>query len=119
MSEFGDLYVWGWNKQGQLGIATKRKGTLYALPELVDVVSEGLGDAEEIELISCGSAHTIIYTKSGKLLGTGSCAFGQLANISSTLGFTDQFELLPWPQRGIKKIICGPLTSFILSSVPL
>lgn len=118
ISEFGDLYVWGWNRQGQLGIPVKNKRSIYLLPEIVDVIADRLPDPEEIELISCGSSHSIILTKSGKLLGTGSCNFGQLSEITSPSGYVDQFQALPCPDSKITRVICGPMTSFIFASVP-
>lgn len=118
ISEFGDLYVWGWNKQGQLGIPVKHKKSIYLLPELLDVVSQEVPEPEEIELISCGTAHSIILTKSGKLMGTGSCAYGQLSETKSAVGFIDQFQAIAAPSSGIQKIICGPIASFTFSRVP-
>lgn len=119
ISEFGDLYVWGWNKQGQLSIPVKLKRSIYLLPELIDVVAQDSPDPEEIEQINCGTAHSIILTKSGRLFGTGNCSFGQLSEISSTSGFVDQFQSITSPSTHPAKIICGPLTSFILSHVPV
>lgn len=117
LSEFGDLYVWGWNKQGQLGIPVKHQRSIYLLPEIVDVTTEGSPDPEEIELISCGSSHSIILTRSGKLFGAGNCAFGQLPQVSSSSGFIDQFTPISFANPEITKIVCGSMTSFIVSHV--
>lgn len=121
LSDHGDLYVWGWNNHGQLGIPLKLKKTIYALPEIVDVCESGSDDDDdpaEINLIDCGSSHTIICSKSGKLFGTGATNFGQLAEVSSRSGFVDQFQTISCPVTRVEKIICEFSSSFIFSSVP-
>lgn len=118
ISECGDLYVWGWNKQGQLGIPVKQRRSIYVLPEIVDIELGQSVESEEIQLISCGTSHSIIFTKSGKVLGAGSCKFGQLPGVCSTLGFTDQFQLIKHPLASVAKLFCGPISSFTFSFVP-
>lgn len=114
LSEFGDLYVWGWNKKGQLGISTKIKQTIYALPELVDIQNDK-GDEEEVHQIDCGSSHTLVLTKSEKLFGTGWTQFGQLADIKSASEYIDKFTEIQGVS-GVKRVMCGPWTSTLWSS---
>lgn len=119
ISEFGDLYVWGWNKHGQLGIPVRHKRSIYLLPELIDIYEAGSEDPSEINLVSCGTSHTIILTKAGKLFGTGSTKFSQLSDLSSPIGFIDHFQEINCPFPVVRKIICGFASSFIFSSVSM
>lgn len=118
LSEFGDLYVWGWNKHGQLGMPLKFKKTIYVLPEIVDVLDTNSDEPAEITLIDCGTSHTVICTKSGKLFGAGSTHLGQLAELSAPSGFVDQLQVITSPVAKVEKIICNFAASFIFSSVP-
>lgn len=56
MSDQGDLYMWGLNSNGQLGLSLKDKVTVMATPQVVDI-----GDCPEVNVIqvACGSKHTI------------------------------------------------------------
>lgn len=66
----GNVYVWGENSQGQLGL----NDTVPRLrPELV----RGLRAAKVIK-VSAGKQHTMFVSKSGLLFATGSNCFGQL-----------------------------------------
>ena len=66
LSEFGDLYMWGWNEKGQLGLTVShddeedrqssiRQIQCQALPALVNLP----GDLDVLS-VSCGTRHTAI-----------------------------------------------------------
>ena len=66
LSEFGDLYMWGWNEKGQLGLTVShddeedRQSSIHqiqcqALPALVNLP----GDLDVLT-VSCGTRHTAI-----------------------------------------------------------
>lgn len=59
ISADGDLYTWGWNSNGQLGIKSTENDavSVIAMPQLVEFDSN-------VKDIACGSRHTIC------LLGT-------------------------------------------------
>ncbi|XP_011049375.1 PREDICTED: probable E3 ubiquitin-protein ligase HERC4 isoform X2 [Acromyrmex echinatior] len=67
----GELYAWGSNREGQLGLGSyttteikpKRISTLAAVP---------------IAFIACGGYHTIVISKSGAVFSWGRNTFGQL-----------------------------------------
>ncbi|XP_012221196.1 probable E3 ubiquitin-protein ligase HERC4 isoform X2 [Linepithema humile] len=67
----GDLFAWGSNKEGQLGlgihtvteIKPKKISTLAAVP---------------IAFVACGGYHTIVISKSGAVFSWGRNTFGQL-----------------------------------------
>lgn len=108
ISEIGDLYVWGWNKKGQLGIPVKYKQAIYALPELIDIET-----VTEVDLVDCGASHTIILTKSKRLFGSGWTEYGQLAELTAQSGFIDKFSEVSCSTE-TRKIICGPWTSTLV-----
>lgn len=55
LSTEGDLYTWGWNSHGQLGLFDKEENvaSVLATPQVVDF--EG-----NICKVACGSRHTVI-----------------------------------------------------------
>ncbi|XP_011882075.1 PREDICTED: probable E3 ubiquitin-protein ligase HERC4 isoform X2 [Vollenhovia emeryi] len=67
----GELYAWGSNREGQLGLGShttteikpKRIPTLAAVP---------------IAFVACGGYHTVVITKSGAVFSWGRNTFGQL-----------------------------------------
>lgn len=97
VSAFGDLYVWGWNSCGQLGLKVfspdllktnsfdiKRKfQTVYTVPTLVILEDHNqTTDSSYTELsvskVYCGCKHTIIRTTDNRIFVTGSNAYKQL-----------------------------------------
>ncbi|KAM4677701.1 RCC1 domain-containing protein 1 [Discoglossus pictus] len=97
ISEGGDIYCWGWNEFGQLGLPSKSltqeractqkistEGenaetsefiTIQAFPALIDLPEE-----TEAAKISCGSRHTAVVTRSGELYTWGWGKYGQLGH---------------------------------------
>lgn len=54
----GDLYTWGWNTNGQLGITDHQK--VIALPAIVDFKTEdGNIENERMTKVACGNDFTI------------------------------------------------------------
>ncbi|ETN60080.1 RCC1 domain containing 1 [Anopheles darlingi] len=61
VSAFGDLYTWGWNNQGQLGLAeAKFHGRVVSQPQLIT-----FADEQDISVtrVHCGIGHTIVEVK--------------------------------------------------------
>ncbi|KAG8440609.1 hypothetical protein GDO86_006382 [Hymenochirus boettgeri] len=97
ISEGGDIYCWGWNESGQLGLPcrtlTLERGnsgkshtanemgdtfefiSIQAFPALIDLPKE-----TEACKISCGSRHTAAVTCSGELYSWGWGKYGQLGH---------------------------------------
>jgi secretion-regulating guanine nucleotide exchange factor len=69
-TEDGEIYVSGWNKNGQLGLASQQVDSLtfYRLPTL----------PQKFTKVSCGWNHTMALTMDGSVYVWGSNAFGQL-----------------------------------------
>ncbi|XP_051548669.1 RCC1 domain-containing protein 1-like [Myxocyprinus asiaticus] len=140
VSAGGDLYMWGWNESGQLGLPSrgleeeklgrKRKTDLVlseieeksatevfisiqAFPALVDIPQ-----VSEISRVGCGSRHTAAITNTGDLYTWGWGQYGQLGH-----GFensTDEPTLVEYfPCHGlcVKDVVCGLWNTFV-SAVP-
>lgn len=54
LSEQGDLYTWGWNCNGQLGIGDEY--SVMATPHVVDFHG---GEQANVVKVACGTRHTI------------------------------------------------------------
>jgi alpha-tubulin suppressor-like RCC1 family protein len=112
ISAFGDLYVWGWNSNGQLGLrVSDLNPTVYALPQIVEFPGEELS----VESVACGTRHTLVRTCNNKYYVTGSNKYGQLG--------VDGVENITWKQGYDKEDvyidqfteICGVEGDFIVS----
>ena len=80
LSKCGDVYSWGWNKDGQLGLR-ETAGQTVATPTLVDIGASGAGDGDvSFVSISCGSRHSAALTEAGVLHSWGWSDYGQLGN---------------------------------------
>lgn len=103
ISAFNDLYVWGWNVNGQLGLPVyekyeitqkdgkklmekQRLATVFPSPMIVDLPKGDSTNDIDYEnhysplAVAAGARHTVVKTADGTLLGTGWNKYGQLAN---------------------------------------
>ncbi|XP_064613634.1 RCC1 domain-containing protein 1-like [Liolophura sinensis] len=90
VSDIGDVYVWGWNESGQLGLPCKTLHDKLASDKPSEPLTEDLvvlmcepclvNFSTELTIVdvSCGSRHTAIVTDKGDLLMTGWNNYGQL-----------------------------------------
>ncbi|CAO3571493.1 unnamed protein product [Mortierella alpina] len=92
VSDSGDVYTFGLNDHGQLGIG-KRPTASHggrdeplpvrntALPQLVDFYEEGSDEPLEVTIVSvaCGSAHTVALDDQGHAWSCGWRKYGQLS----------------------------------------
>ena len=82
LSQSGDLYSWGWNEQGQLGLK-RPPGPTVALPSLVDNTDKTtVGVSVDVNFISigCGSRHSAAVSEDGVLYCWGWNEYGQLGD---------------------------------------
>jgi hypothetical protein len=70
----GDIYSWGSNDNGQLGI-DKGEKSFYNYPQKIPLC--------DVESVSCGNFHTLFLTKHGYVYGCGRNDFSQLGHQSS------------------------------------
>ena len=104
ISEHGELYMWGSNKQRQLGLPAHlpdAAASFCSTPTLVPLPSPALS-------VACGWHHTIALTRSHQLLGWGDNRAGQLsvANISISLPTPLPVTALPASSHVIS-VHCG------------
>ena len=99
VSTNGNMWVWGDNKAGQLGIGT--------IVQSNKPVSVALLDEHEVKMADCGREHTVCVTAANEVFGFGSSIFDQLG-----LG---HLGIFPRPQRiagltavpSIRQLACG------------
>lgn len=89
LTEDGELYSWGYNGNGQLGIANNTNQQLPAR------VSNLVG--KFIEKIACGMAHVLVLTDTGELYSWGANSYGQLG-LGTTLNVS-QPQLIQVEER--------------------
>nr|XP_061812250.1 RCC1 domain-containing protein 1-like [Nerophis lumbriciformis] len=137
ISDGGDLYVWGWNESGQLGLpsqavrkAQKHQSTqemgsssygdekegekdeqvfisIQAFPALLDLTS-----SSEVKTVGCGSRHTAAVTFAGDLYTWGWGQYGQLGYKTS---FSDEPHLVEFfreKQMCVVDVTCGAWNTF-------
>ena len=71
LTHSGNAYVWGSNKEGQLGLGDEAEETSYTAENLCF-------ENDRIKDISCGYYHTAIVTESGDLYTCGEADGGKL-----------------------------------------
>eukprot|EP00850_Spirogloea_muscicola_P015173 SM000114S24136 [mRNA] locus=s114:174841:180366:- [translate_table: standard] len=72
VTEDGDLWVWGDNRQGQLGLGTSA-GRLAHVPQRLEALA-GAG----VVAVACGASHALAVLASGEVYAWGAGASGQL-----------------------------------------
>lgn len=94
ISEYGDIYAWGWNETGQLGLKLQ-KNTVIAIPTLIEV------DDVNFITVSSGSRHSMAVSEEGRLYVWGWNKWGQLGMDSNETKFLDQPTLLKLDKKVI------------------
>jgi alpha-tubulin suppressor-like RCC1 family protein len=116
VSSFGDLYTFGWNSCGQLGMkkagdGAQRYQQVFTLPQIIDLEDE----TDAVKNVYCGHKHTLIRTERNRLFSTGSNKFGQLG-VGDTV---DRDCFVEIPINGIdneSQISCGYWTTYLISN---
>lgn len=142
VSAFNDLYVWGWNVNGQIGLPLyttyesalnneKKKverqkcSTVFASPIVVDLPKQSseLKDCNDFVsenqyhpiAVSAGARHTIVKIDDGSLMATGWNKYGQLANNKLDENF-DQFHIINTSASLESRVICGDWCTFVIAT---
>ncbi|KYN39490.1 E3 ubiquitin-protein ligase HERC2 [Trachymyrmex septentrionalis] len=85
VTDQGDLYTWGWNSNGELGIENKDK-KVYAVPTIVDFKNDRGENIEiNVKKVECGNSFTICLTDDGFFWGCGTNKYGQLGKLQRNL----------------------------------
>lgn len=126
LSSCGDIYTWGWNHDGQLGLGVKGCSNASALgerevvaePSLVTV--DGCDDHQFVNA-SCGSRHTVAVSADLRVWGWGWSAYGQVGMVSDHVAHPveismDCFTVCGWEPCSVQ---CGPWNTFVVMSQSL
>jgi RCC1 and BTB domain-containing protein len=106
----GEVYTFGKNDYGQLGLGHARN---VKVPNLVKI---SIGDSDEkVVDVCCGYYHTVAITEKGKLITWGRNDYGQLGIGSKDHKSTPQYVPLPLSSK-IKRSSCGCYHTLILLS---
>lgn len=83
VTAYGELFVWGKNSSGQLGLG-KSAGKVVSTPRKVDYLAD-----VRVKMTALGSEHSIVVTEDGEALSWGAAGAGRLGHghKSSFLGF--------------------------------
>lgn len=106
----GEVYAFGKNDYGQLGLGHARN---VKLPSLVKISTSD--SDEKIVDVSCGYYHTVVITEKGKLITWGRNDYGQLGIGSKDHKNAPQYVPLPLSSK-IKYTSCGCYHTLILLS---
>ncbi|RKP05068.1 regulator of chromosome condensation 1/beta-lactamase-inhibitor protein II [Thamnocephalis sphaerospora] len=127
ISDSGDLYTFGWNQYGQLGVDEETNGAdehpSAGAVQLVTFGSTNDGDHDHVDdletavvSVACGEGHTVAILSDGSAWSCGWGKYGQLGNGPAT-GSTQRFARIPLPavEKGRRAVhcMCGPWTTFI------
>ncbi|XP_048473049.1 RCC1 domain-containing protein 1 isoform X2 [Rhincodon typus] len=123
-SASGDLYVWGWNESGQLGLPAKscseekhrktpqqKRLSGEAFPALLDLPEE-----LEVSKVSCGSRHSAVITREGKLFTWGWGNYGQLGHGQSNSSDLPRLvEYFVRNRLSVLDVVCGTWNTFVFA----
>lgn len=123
VSSFGDVYSWGWNTNGQLGLpkvaqhtfekASESHQQVYTVPQLIELED----DDEAIKNVFCGNNYTILRTERNRLFATGLNNYGQLG-LSSHVDDIGKFTEMPVKDLNEStKIVCGHFSTFLIDKI--
>uniref|UniRef100_A0A1Q3F9S7 Putative hect e3 ubiquitin ligase n=1 Tax=Culex tarsalis TaxID=7177 RepID=A0A1Q3F9S7_CULTA len=107
LTNSGELYAWGANEYGQLGLGTtgKKVPTATLIKSLAGI---------PIAFIACGGNHSFAVSKSGAIFGWGKNTFGQLGlNDLDSRCYPTQLKTLR--SLGVRYISCGDDFSVFLT----
>ncbi|KAH9634441.1 hypothetical protein HF086_008275 [Spodoptera exigua] len=81
LSEFGDVYAWGLNDTGQLGIKhlNREHNESFCVPNLVSLFDkQGIEITRNVKDIACGSKHSALILDDNTVWTSGCNKYGQL-----------------------------------------
>eukprot|EP00475_Leptophrys_vorax_P020823 TRINITY_DN2857_c0_g1_i1.p1 TRINITY_DN2857_c0_g1~~TRINITY_DN2857_c0_g1_i1.p1 ORF type:complete len:229 (-),score=55.92 TRINITY_DN2857_c0_g1_i1:11-697(-) len=113
VSDIGDVYTFGLNHHGQLGIGSST--SIAGVPRLVEFSEDG-GDDVVVKQIACGSRHTVAVTEDGALCGWG---FNKKRQLGDSIKHEVVFKPTALLQNTAAKAVqvnCGHWTTAILIS---
>ena len=121
LSVYGDLYTWGWNHDGQLGLGLESCSRVSAVGER-EVVAEpslvSMDGCEDLQFVSasCGSRHTAAVSADRRVWGWGWSAYGQVGLVSSRIPHPVEVSMQRFTTCGWEpcRVQCGPWNTFLV-----
>jgi len=104
----GEVYSWGNNESGQIGIGSDDK--CVSVPTLLNAFN-----GEKVKAISCGSIHSLALTESGRVFSWGSNNYKQLGVSDNSIKVSNKPILIKMNEIIIEKISCGLDHNLLLS----
>jgi alpha-tubulin suppressor-like RCC1 family protein len=103
----GNVWMWGNNKHGQLGLDVLDVHQPTMLSR--DLYVPGLAVDEDVRQVACGQWHSLLVTTHGNVYATGYNKFGQLG--LPGVKFTNKFTKINLPDK-VQWVRCGWSHSF-------
>ncbi|KAM6220950.1 E3 ISG15--protein ligase HERC5 [Rhynchocyon petersi] len=97
LSISGNIYSWGRNDLGQLGLGHTDSKDFPSLIEELD---------KEVEFLTCGGSHTVLLTKDGRVFTFGAGKYGQLGHDSTQNELRPRLVTALFGNR-VTQIACG------------
>ncbi|XP_076250887.1 RCC1 domain-containing protein 1, partial [Rhynchophorus ferrugineus] len=105
----GDLYMWGWNGNGQLGLSSQNISVM-ATPQVVDI--QGYLDKKVLK-VSCGNRHSIALLENNHLCGSGWNKYKQLKNHDEENYYNFIF-ISDFSKEFVDNIVCGSWNTAVI-----
>lgn len=111
----GDVYVWGWNSNGQLGVDDDEENNdeeIISLPTLLTVFDD-FGEKIKFKKVSLGSRHSLLIDTNGNLYSFGWNKYNQLFCDTNKVDIRSP-TLVNECKTVAKDCKCGPWYSLVL-----
>ncbi|XP_073238801.1 RCC1 domain-containing protein 1-like [Porites lutea] len=125
VSECGDLYMWGWNETGQLGLSVnhddtdddRQTATSGKVPCQTFPVPMDLPGDLDVMTVSCGSRHTAAIAGDGSVWTWGWGHYGQLGHGDTVSKYTPyQVHFFSSLKHKAKTLCCGDWSTFVITA---
>lgn len=114
LSQMGDVFTFGENNNGQLGI--NQQENVYQTAPIKITENFDLQEDEQITKIAVGSSHALALTQLGNVFVWGNNNFGQLGNDKRGINAYKPEKLELYGEKAIQ-IACGSFHSYVLTNL--
>eukprot|EP00945_MAST-04E_sp_MAST-4E-sp1_P006835 g6835.t1 len=111
-----DLYAFGENKYGQLGLGPKKSLEQYNKPQFVqNVWVDHTGTRSNVAHIRAGTHHSMVHLENGKLFTWGNNLSGQLGHGNHWKKVDVPKQVLPLKHEIVEESACGDLHTVVIT----